>query len=855
MAEKPRISEAEEQLYSLTIEEAVEEVSKLPKDSADAADAIIQRFLNDVQLHEKKRVIFRGEVLQKVAEQKRKAEDERERKILEKFEGHIADIDGKLSFAGVDENEKFYVRGGTLFGRIFGERYNADKTDKILREVQKLEDEIEEKRLKIEMLRASYEASRSLVKNARQIFKAKREGRFVVGYIDDRIASWRAAKSQKERATERYKKSDDLKRISKEEKQLAQKKDVLTKLRQKVDERRKNGRRIFEEQFGKQVEILQQMSSHEQKKELDRLREDVQEFGAKLGIVSMEYFLNEALGISPKTSGLTLRFVKDEKTGEMKRVYEAPLTAKEAAQELATLSRWCEFIFGSAPTPNEMSTILTSLREQEPALLTQSLQEQKSGTPSPIMYELRFLFSGKDTKGLEILESSRRAHSAPENVVRLLRYASEHEGVTQDRLQNIFETFADRWPDEYKAEDFGYIFDFLKENKEPPPPVRESMREREKREWAEGVGRKAREVWIRVVGRDLNQNQFIAFLNEIDNRQYNREQIDQFLSANRQHDLMRFFYTGKFGSEDIIVDPNDLYKPNDVAQFVDSYEQANKILRVENPSDEQMIKVLRRLQGMDEFKKNGLKALDTDLFKKLLREVKDEEKQAKSQPTVVVNQAPAPVSTPQPASPPAQNPAQPQQADPPAAPSQPVSTPAPPQTTPEPAPTPAQSEPATPQAAPASQPQATVAPSKAPDALSAADYGKYSEIYDMILHKNPSKSEIKALDDYFRSQVEGMGRDIKDLRNEFIEAKEHHEIMGFFLSGDYDGENFATRNFVPEKPENIMKLYLLADQILKLDPKPTKETLKKLFKRRKTAIRRLAAKSIDEIEELINKLR
>lgn len=472
MSGNPNISNADRRLYELTVEEAVEEVSKLPKGEVNQAEAIIQQFLDDVEMHVDSANKFRGEVLRKVADQKLQAEDDRERKILEKFEGQVVSADKQLRFAGVDTKQKFYVRGGSLLRRIFGKRYNAADVNDLLHDVQKLEDDIEQNQLQLDMLKASYEASRKSLQNARKIFKSKREGRFVVGYMDDAVTSWKAARGQKKRATQEYETSgkQQIKEINTKSKELNKQKDVLTELRKKVDARRKNGRDIFENQFGEQVQILRQMSGKQQKQEEKRLREDVRVFGQNLGVVYIEYFLNEALGVAPKTAGA---LVLDERGGARPEgiVYQEPLTEREAAQEMAVLSRWCEFVLGRAPSEGQLLPILAYLRDQEPRLLSQNLQTQQTKAITPAMYELRFLLTGKDLNGKELLDTSRCARQTPENIGRLLRYATEHQ-LSKNDLSALFERFAkDDEFQNYNAQDFDYILEFLKKAGQQPAPA------------------------------------------------------------------------------------------------------------------------------------------------------------------------------------------------------------------------------------------------------------------------------------------------------------------------------------------------------------------------------------------------
>ncbi|MBU1953952.1 hypothetical protein KKH03_03205 [Patescibacteria group bacterium] len=616
MAEKQDSNQIEQQLYEAAVEEAVDKVSRLAKNKVDEADGLIDELLNNAQLEGKHELTFRGEVLRKISEKKQAAEDGREKQILEKFEGQVVKRSGQLRFAGIDENVKIYARGGNLYRRVFGKRYNADDVHDLLQDVQKTENDIEKRKLEIEMLKAKVDASKNVLRNARFMFKQKRKGRIFAGYFKDAANSLKASYYQKQRAKDEFASGDKAgtKDIEKKSRQLERKQAVLDKLMAKIEARRQNGRDVFNRQFGAQVEVLQKMSGELLKQEADRLRDDVKKFGQVAGIVHFEYFLNEALGIAPQ---------KGEYLADIG--YSAPTTPLEIAKEKAQFGRWLEFVLHETPSAHLVAQTLEIMRNKMPSELVDILQNRNVDKVETQKYELRFLFSGRDTTNAPILDKSRRAKPDPDTIVRFLRYSKDHDLSGMGNLNSIIQIFAKDWPKDYTANDFDYVLPFIRQGKEAPQ--KEVKSAEGKVELNRSQQKVFEEIWWSVFGTKASEKEMWDFAEQMKKEfadKYDVE-ISRFLNSSISHDLLRFLYTGKFEGTEIVTDGNKLLKhlPDDSSKvFFSEYLKIKQLLSHKYMDRKLLLKMLKELPDQPEFIADGISSLDADMFEKLYNECK-----------------------------------------------------------------------------------------------------------------------------------------------------------------------------------------------------------------------------------------
>ena len=471
MANPNKSNSWEQQLYDETVKEAVEEVARIDKGDVNSIDNAIQSFIQKVNFNDKQKAKFQGEVMRRVAERKRQTDDAHEREILTGLEGKVISVKKgsgvEKKLVGTHESEKFYARGGSLFRRIFGHRYNAQEVSEKLEGIQELENRIQKNQEQIDMITAARDASKSARKVARQIFKQKREGRFLVGYIDDKVASWKAALEQKKHAKTRYK--TEMKGLTKlqesSRKVLLKEKKAVSAVMEKVDARREKTREIFDKNFGAQVEHLLQLTGTRREDEEKELREQIRKFGKNAKIVYLEYYLNEALGLEPKV-------LFDEQGNEDKTPYREPLNERERLQELIDMKKWCQFMGGKKVSDSQVQQVLNYFKGEKPRAIV-DMRKANLQSPTPAMMVMRFMLSGVDTKGKKLLKKRQLAEFTPATVYSIYLIGQEH-GSSSD-LQKKMEAFASLGK-KYKSEDFDYVFDTLGTPSQPKAKLKKKAK-------------------------------------------------------------------------------------------------------------------------------------------------------------------------------------------------------------------------------------------------------------------------------------------------------------------------------------------------------------------------------------------
>jgi hypothetical protein len=511
MADKP--TESENRYAEALAQAKAKEIMKSGKSSTDA-NRLIDEIIDKDDLHLHSREKFRQMVWQKVDEMKQKAKDDREKKIIEEYEGKLQMIDGKMRPAGVQEKFSMRVKAGkfevgNIGRRIWGHSIDADKLASLLDEVKDLEIRIEQNKVELEMLKAARKATATLIGSekhdmtfgitkaglVKDIYrnKIKSQGWSSLFSTESNLyQSYKAAKGIKEQHEEEYRKGKKkvIADLEKKGREFEKKKAILEAALAKIETLRENGRELFNKAFGEQLQVLQRnrdmMDDDDYRRHVGEIREKVKAFGKSTGIANMEFFLNEALGIKP------------EVTAGGKVVYAEPQTEVEKGKERVKIVKWWRENFGKEISEGDLTAFIEGLRKVDYALLNELATGTISKDNELVGSVFRFLFTGKlpdDEK--QILSPTRCDKLSVERLMHHLRTAkkvSEEFKGNEDGLKNVFIDFAGKLPSRYKAEDFGYIYSSLGTSTERE----EIVSEREKEH-----GKQVSEAWEKLTGEKL----------------------------------------------------------------------------------------------------------------------------------------------------------------------------------------------------------------------------------------------------------------------------------------------------------------------------------------------------------------
>jgi|GEM_PF-3907889 len=614
MANAP--SESDRQYNEDLINEKAREIFKGEKGTAEV-DELINKVLEKSFLHHKHRERFRKDVLKRVSEMKEKSKGDRENKIIDEYEGKLQVIDGKMRPSGVQEDFKMHVWAGKFevgnIGRkIWGHSVDADKLAEILDGVKKLEEDIEQNKVELEMLKAARNATATIIGSdklglsfgvtksslVKDIYKNKLKSKGWSSVFSTELNLWesyKAAKDLKEKHEEEY--NDEsaggkakIKKIEMRERSLAQKKAILEAALKKIEKLRENGRNLFKSAFGEQLQVLLKnrdvMDEADYNKHVDGLYKKVGEFGKSAGIVNMGFFLDEALGVKPGV----------RRPGEAV-IYKEPRTTVEKSEERVKIGRMWKVIFDKDCSEGDTTAFLEALRKNDPAFLKEFVANKPSDETLMAANVLRFLFLGKiPAKGAnEVLSSTRRADLSVENVLKYLNIAKEvakeYKGK-EGELTDIMETYAKKWPSEYKAEDFGYVYKSI-------------PKETGKNDVANKHVAEVSAVWEKLTGATISTASEAEDISNALKEAYADDSLGVDVAMERmskkpesQIMFVNFLFTGKFFDETLVADKGLCYGVGS-ANFVKVYKLVDKLFSDHKLDKEKLSKLIKKITEKD----------------------------------------------------------------------------------------------------------------------------------------------------------------------------------------------------------------------------------------------------------------
>lgn len=435
-----KLSSAEEQHYKLAVEESAQKIARVEAGKATEVNDLIEQLYAAEYRDDELRERFMRDVIKRAAELHAKIKNDRERTIVDEFEGKISIEKGAgpkgedvMRQVGVEKKFSFRVRG--KWWDLLGVKVTQEQLNAWLDEAKQAEQEIAKHKVELAM----YKAARQSMKRAKTILKVLKKA--VENTSTDVLKA-----SVKNYMDNREKSAQLSKAITAEEKELAKKKERLELALKKIEEKRQHGRELFDKAFKPQLQVLlvhkKEMAQADFDAKLIELRNQVKAFGNSVDIVHMEFFLNEALGIKP------LIYENDP-------VYAQPQTEKEKARELARAGKWWRTVFETPASDGDINRFTDQLRKINPSFLTEIVERELD---TKVAYVLRFLYRGK-LSGKIVLPLRRLAKLDPVNVAEKIKLAA---GVAADAdWEDRAKTFSDNWKD-YSIDEFDYAYNLIK---------------------------------------------------------------------------------------------------------------------------------------------------------------------------------------------------------------------------------------------------------------------------------------------------------------------------------------------------------------------------------------------------------
>jgi len=633
-----QLSESQQNYYDALTAEKAREIVRGEK-SSDEADALINAILEQDLLHEKQKERFRKDVLKKVAEMKAKAKSEREQNIIREYEGKFLAVDGKMRPAGVQENFRVRVRAGkfevgNICRKIWGNSIDADHLAKILDEIKQLEEDIEKNKVEIEMLKAAREATATILGSEKFgiTFGVTKAGLIKEIYLNKlKAKGWTSIFSTELNLWESYKAARDLKEkneaeyrregkkqiavLEKEEQTLSRRKELLEAALKKVEKMREDGRQLFLKVFGQQLQVLlrnrELMDENDYHERLDEMRKKVREFGKSSGIVNMEYFLNEALGIKPEISSAPTDVV----------FYKQPRTSLEINEERVRVGKKWKDLFGDDLAEDDISFLIEELRKDDPAFLNDFIADKPSAETVMVCDLFKFLFAGKapGNAGKEILASSRRLKLSVKEVLDHLQGVKEvaHEYKDKpDELRSIMLTFAEKWPNEYTAEDFEYIHKSV-------------LKETSKKEIEVKRVNEISDLWNKFTGSSVLKLSDADVIANIFQKAYGDDNLGTDVAMEKlakkpenEIRLINFFFTGQLFDTTLIKDKGLCYDVN-ADNFLKIYKLVEKLSANFTFDKEKLLKAAKKIVGDGDALKvaGGLPNLTDEQITEMIKDV------------------------------------------------------------------------------------------------------------------------------------------------------------------------------------------------------------------------------------------
>jgi hypothetical protein len=621
-------SESERNYYeALTSEAAKEAVKAAEGPKKESAESVIKKILDRESIFQDKIDRFTRDVLKKADDLKSKAKDEREARIVQKYEGEVKVAGGKVRPAGIQENFRFRVRTGNIYRRIVGHGVDADKLNELMQDVQRIEDQMERNKIELAQLKAAREATSTIIGSERlgieygftkgslvkQIYAAKYKARGWRAFFTSETTlydSYAAARDLKARHDLEYKTEGKAKiaALEKEAKELATKKQMLDAALQRVESMRSDGRAIFESTFGNELNVLvegrETLGEEEFVKRIAEMRAKTEKFGKEAGFVGMDFFLKESL----KKRDIDLAMFA--KPGE----YTQPQTAVEKGRERVRLGKWYEEVFLKKPAEGEISALIDSLRKDNPEFL-KIFGEKKEPDKKADMI-LQFLFTGECPKGRTLLVSGRRAALNPENIVKFVKIADEaaKKAGSEDAIKKMLEDFANNRDE--SAGDFEWSNEAVRTGKLKPEELAKERFD------------KLNPLWERLTGQKFKDHDAANRVFEAMISKYGAEAsvyVDKLMALPREKtDFIRFFYTGKYGNVTFTKMEGLLYDRGNPADFAQLFERTRRFFEETRPTPAEMKQMCEKLRK----KARGEKEEDGSerSFKQLPQLLKENEK-------------------------------------------------------------------------------------------------------------------------------------------------------------------------------------------------------------------------------------
>ncbi|MFA5829695.1 MAG: hypothetical protein WC843_04325 [Candidatus Gracilibacteria bacterium] len=350
--------------------------------------------------------------------------------------------------AGLHKKTKVTVKNRLLWRN---KRLDVQELDELMKQVEEKEAEIRKYELRIKLLKVSQKNTRKLAKD-------------MAGFIQDSQGNWFtsgewvrvAARSLKQEAGKHYDEKNTVKALAKAQKKNEGKKSELKMAMEEITTLQDRGLGIFKANFGSkedpesEIGLLlankAEMDPEEYDKDIKALRERVRKFGEKNGIIYMEYYLNQVLGIKPGVMQVMPSEANQYKTIEDKTAYTVPVDKKEiAAEKFAVAKRWKEF-FGTDPLSGEVEGLIMKLRNNNTEFLNWLRKDPNVDLPKddPDVIVLKFLFTGKlDGKKGALNEDFFVTPINPDNILKVVKevekYMQKGKGGSVDELNKYFE--------------------------------------------------------------------------------------------------------------------------------------------------------------------------------------------------------------------------------------------------------------------------------------------------------------------------------------------------------------------------------------------------------------------------------
>ncbi|HLG25408.1 MAG TPA: hypothetical protein VI588_01260, partial [Candidatus Gracilibacteria bacterium] len=536
-----RYTHEEREYYEASVEDAAQRAS-----GADHAkvEKLVWDIVESSDVHEDLKLRMHRDVMARLEDMRRHAQSDREKKVLDQYEGYVKSVDGKFRPAGIDQKFKvtvrpeagwnvsdltehgyegytslLYMKGawwktGKVFDRVFGRTVDSDSFHNIIMDVEKANEDVEKLKRELELLRAAEKSVGQLISLSASGFLTRVRSRGITSIIGSSFAS---AGDFFSGIGDKYWGEDTKRReqvsidIAKKIKDLKEKESLRDATLKKLDQLREQGRVLFDKAFKPEVDVLMAqkaagMPDAEYQKNLKALRDKVRKWSEKTGFAHMEVFLDEMLGVPASK--------------------EVPLSPLEVKQRDANVSKFLKDIIGRAAKQEEVAEFTDILLQKLPDLLRKIGKKDfgRGADGENNVAFLQFLVQGK-YKDMKLPEG-RRLKPTPENLTRYLLLSLQYKGKTfsgtDADLDHVLREFADHWTG-VDAEHFDDVFDMIAAGREPQHgEVNETEKEVKEKDKLHEIGEAAKKYWSDVTGDEIGKEDHEKLMVEVkkDTRRY-----------------------------------------------------------------------------------------------------------------------------------------------------------------------------------------------------------------------------------------------------------------------------------------------------------------------------------------------